>query len=288
MRIITILYIILALNATSQNMHDSILNGTTLINLKQANPNAFYKYLIADNCYTLIKFKDGKVIDYCFNSLSHSTLKVDTFYYTNKNGFTIKLNKKEKNPSNILRISKSKDVFYLCIGADDTLSENYYGNRFYYYSNKQLCSVIKANPTNKTTQTIKYTRKGLLDGIETRDSLDKYTEVTVYTKTGTIDFKLWRNYDITVREQYDGKGNLMQVDSTNTEYKHVGTRVSYYLNKNIKVKIGYSDGKQNGICYAYYEGGALKGTETYVLGKRVGKYVYYNKDGTIKKEGFYK
>lgn len=278
----------LALNATGQNIQDSILDGSILINLKRAKTNTFYKYIIANNCYTLIKFKDGKVIDYCFNSLSHTTLKIDTFYYTNKNGFVIKLNKNEKNPSNILRISKSKDVFYLCIAADDTLSTNYYGNRFYYYSNKQLCSVINADPINKTTKTIKYTRKSLLELVEIRDSLDRFTDVTVYTKKGTLDFKMWRNNDITVREQYDGKGNLLQIDSTNAENKHIGTRVSYYLNKNIKVKIGYSDGKQNGICYTYYENGSLKATETYKFGRRSGKYIYYNKDGTIKKEGIYK
>lgn len=290
MKLIILLFCVLSLSVKSQNITDSILDGSTLLNLKQAKAGYFYRYIIDDNCSTLIKYKFGLIEEYKFIYPIVTNLNIDTIYHKDKNGLTIILSDNEKKRMfNELHIYNRKDDLYLMIVGRDTLHNNFtHSNMYFYYSNKQLCSVIKNNASKDTINTIKYTRDGKLSSVIIEDSSKIHKTAIIYTKKGAVDFKLRSNLGITVREQYDGKGNLLQVDSTNAEYKHIGTRVSYYLNKNIKEKIGYSDGKQDGIFYIYYENGVLKATETYKFGRRSGKYIYFNKDGTIKKEGIYK
>ena len=286
MKSIIFLFCLFNLSVLCQTKQDSILEGATLLNLKQAKLDTYYKYNLTKDSYTLLKFKNGKVVDYSFNSLTKLHLKVDTFYYNDKSGFAIKLN---DNPSNLLRISNSKDDTYLSILVTDTFTNKEYSNNYYlYYSNKQLQSVKSWNIKDNYYTIKKYNKDGTLDGETVRDDYDKLIEVTVYNKKGKLSFRRWTKDSITISELYDKAGNLMQKDTTNADLKFVGTVVQFFPNQNIKSKNIYINGVKDGISYLYYENGVVKSTETYILGKRIGKYIYYRKDGTIKREGLYK
>ena len=284
-KFIALLWCVFSFSLMSQPLHDSVLDGTTLLNLKNARTNVFYKYVLDKNSYTLLKFKNGKVIDYIFNDYDKHKIKIDTFYYTDKSGIAITLNKKIKTPQNELRISKTKNDFYLVVTAIDIINHNYNGNEYCYHSNKQLC-LTRIKRDDKFEET-KYTRKGKLSSIRIEDDFNRYKKATIYNKKGAIDFTMRTENGITVYEKFDGKNHLIKVDSTNADFKAIGTWVTYYPNGVLKTKIPFTDGLLDGIYYTYYESGAIKTIEVYILGNKAGKYIYYNKDGTIKKEVVY-
>ena len=290
MKIILSLSIIITLTqlkAMSQNITDTVLDGQKLLNLKLANPSKYYRYEITPTIYTLLKFKKGSVVNCKFHNLKSTILKIDTHYF--KGGYNVLSKNVQGNYIyNMLSIYKRNDPLSLIILAHDSVGEySQFSNRYTYYSNKQLSCISKHYLFDKSSQDISYERNGRLSFIETRDSLEKLKEVTFYNKHFMINWTMRINDGINVRKQFDCKGNLIQVDSTFKE-KQTSTRISYYPNKNIKVKACYINDRQDGTCNIYYEDSRLKATETYILEKKVGRYIYYNKDGTIKKEGVYK
>lgn len=281
---ITLFIFFFSLKLLSQNIKDSILSGDSLLNLNQAVPNAYYRFNIDDRRSTLIKFSKGEVIKCLFEKPVDDDLKIDTSYF--EGGLTISLkNKSGISEFNTVKIYKKGDDLSLIIAARDPLNGNLgYGTSYYFYSNKQLSGVIKS--INCLKYSIRYERNGNKASDEIRDSLNKLREIVMYTSKNTIDWKMRILNNVTIREQYDGKGNLIQIDSTNSEHKHIGTVVCYYPSKIIKRRTPYFDGKINGINYTYFPNGNINTMETYVNGQKSGKYIHYNQNGTIKKEGF--
>ncbi len=122
---------------------------------------------------------------------------------------------------------------------------------------------------------------------EVYDNTGDMIKKTTYFTTGKVEIeremKDGKNNGVTRR--YDNEGNLR----SEINYKNGredGKSVIFYLSNedNYKATSYYTNGKLNGDYSEEYENGKPKAKGTYTNGSKTGKWIYYNKDGSVKRE----
>ena len=66
------------------------------------------------------------------------------------------------------------------------------------------------------------------------------------------------------------------------------TKIEYWDNGNVLSQIHYLDGKRDGSCRYWYEGGILMNEGFYKNGKMTGIWMSYHENGKIESHGTYK
>lgn len=257
--------------------------GDSLFDLKKADETQYYKYTFDTKRAILLKFHKGRVLKYQFITAKTDSLQIDTSYFDN--GFTIFAKKPNgKKVYHSLQIFNRHDQFSLIIAARSPADGNLgYGASYFYYSNKRIASIIKEDRSHNIKKVVHFKRNGGIGSEETLDSAGRMIGLVVYNVKGKVDFKMRNTKEFTVREQWDGKGHLVQIDSLDQSNLHTGHLVRYYTTGVVKVRIPYENGLVDGVVVHYYPTGKVEKTETYSQNRKSGEHIFYNKDGQVRK-----
>jgi antitoxin component YwqK of YwqJK toxin-antitoxin module len=277
-KILALKFIFIVTFVFSQNKNDTI-DGALLTNFKKSDPTKVYRYQLSPAAYTFLKFKKGKVVQVAF-TIANTSIDIDTI--RNKDDITFKARINKTANGNVY-IDK-KGSLYLIVDFAHLLQEddrNIY-NHFTYYNNGNRARTYIVND-KKQPYCIEYYNTGVKFKEEIRDSTNKISEVKVYRKNSTLEYKSVTSEKCVVREFYSEKDDLTSIDSVDFNSKNIGSSVSYYPNKKIRGIIPYKDGWISGVCEEFYPLGQPKSKDRFKDGLPTGEFILYKKDGSIKK-----
>ena len=112
-----------------------------------------------------------------------------------------------------------------------------------------------------------------------------YDKEGVLLYTYTLPYGRTNFYDLT---EYYPNGNIYKMRTYPTDKNTENENKEFYENGELKYQVSTVKNKLSGISTQYYGNGNKKSEEAYVGGKRNGKCLYWNLDGSFKNTLFYK